>query len=208
MMNELIGQNLLGDVKTLIEQSRARVARSVNSELVLLYWAIGTRIRQEILGDERAEYGKQVLPELAHSLQLEYGKGFAQRNLQSMVRFAEVLPDAEILQTLSAKLSWSHLVEIIYRETPLEREFYLEMARLEFQARIRSAWSVLTAQMQAQTLPPCVAVVTHGGVISVLLHQLHRLEWTNQHVWPVPNASVTPVQWLEGLWTPTPIPSP
>ncbi len=150
-MSELIGQNLLGDVKGLIEQSRARVARSVNSELVLLYWAIGTRIRQDVLGNERADYGKQLLPELARVLQLEYGKGFAQRNLQSMVRFAEVLPDFEILQTLSAQLSWSHLVEIIYRDSPLERDFYLEMARLE-------GWSVRTlrerigTQLYARTL--------------------------------------------------------
>ena len=78
---------------------------------------------------------------------------------------------------------------------------------LEFQARIRSAWSVLTARIEAHALPSCVAVVTHGGVISVLLHQLSRLEWTSRSVWLVPNASVTEVRWLEGSWTVPQIPS-
>ncbi|MBW2736526.1 MAG: hypothetical protein JRH20_29410, partial [Deltaproteobacteria bacterium] len=52
---------LLGDLRQLIEQSRGRAAVAVNSELVLLYWRVGRRIRSDLLGEERAEYGKQIV---------------------------------------------------------------------------------------------------------------------------------------------------
>jgi hypothetical protein len=123
-MSKLVPQNLLSDVKTLIEGSRARVARSVNSEQVLLYWAIGTRIRQDVLGNERADYGKEVVRDLAATLALEYGKGFSRTNLFYMLQFSEVYSTFEIVQTLSGQLSWSHIVEILPLSTPLEREFY------------------------------------------------------------------------------------
>ncbi len=54
-----------------------------------------------------------------------------------MVRFAEVFPDIQIAQTLSAQLSWSHFTEIIRLEDRLKRDFYAEMCRVE-------RWSVRT----------------------------------------------------------------
>ena len=51
---------LISELRNLVAQSRSRAAQSVNSELVWLYWQVGCRLRTELLGDERAEYGKQV----------------------------------------------------------------------------------------------------------------------------------------------------
>jgi len=68
---------------------------------------------------------------------VEFGSGFSQRNLASMVRFAEVFPDLEILHTLCAKLSWSHFRQIIYLRDDFQRDFYAEMCRIE-------NWSVRT----------------------------------------------------------------
>ncbi|MFO0824913.1 MAG: YhcG family protein [Gemmataceae bacterium] len=67
----------------------------------------------------------------------DYGNGYSRPNLFRMVRFAEVFPDREIVSTLSAKLGWSHFVEIIPLKKELQREFYAEMCRVE-------RWSVRT----------------------------------------------------------------
>lgn len=137
---EDIGQatpNLLGDIRKVIEAAREQTAQAVNSTLVIMYWRIGKRIREDVLGNQRAEYGKEVLQILSGKLTAEYGKGFTEKALWRMMQFAEVFPDAEIVATLSRQLSWSHFVELIPLEPSLKREFYTEMCRIE-------RWSVRT----------------------------------------------------------------
>ncbi len=123
--------SLLGDIRSLIEAARGRVAQAVNAGLVMLYWSIGRRIRQDILGNKRAKYAQQIVYSLSRQLVSAYGEGFGARNLAYMVRFAEVFPNREILHTLCAKLGWSHFRLIIYLEDDLQRDFYAEMCRLE-----------------------------------------------------------------------------
>jgi hypothetical protein len=113
-MKPITPKVLLKDLRDLINEARQDVARQVNSALVLLYWRMGKRIRQDILEEKRAEYGEQILPTLSAELMKEFGSGFTARNLANMVRFAEVFPDEKILHTLCAKLSWSHFRLIIY----------------------------------------------------------------------------------------------
>ena len=84
-------------------------------------------IKTEILQSEKAEYGKSIISDLSKELTKEYGKGYSQRNLFNMVRFFETFYNQQILQTLSAKLSWSHLVKLFYIEDDLKREFYITM---------------------------------------------------------------------------------
>ena len=122
---------LLSDVRELIRQAREGVARAIDSGLVLLYWHVGRRIRQDILNEKRAEYGKQIFYALSRKLTAEFGRGFSQANLFHMVRFAEVFPDAEIVHALRAQLGWTHFREIIYLDDPLKRDFYAEMCRME-----------------------------------------------------------------------------
>jgi predicted nuclease of restriction endonuclease-like (RecB) superfamily len=128
---------LLGDIRGLIESAREQTARAVNSTLVVMYWQIGQRIRTDVLQNERAEYGKEIVQTLSAQLTEEYGRGFGRRNLFQMLRFAEVFPDAEIVATLSRQLSLSHFVELIPLEDRLKREFYAELCRVE-------RWSVRT----------------------------------------------------------------
>ncbi len=129
--------SLLGDIRQLIETARQKTARTVNSALVGMYWHIGRRIREDVLQNDRAEYGKQIVATLSRQLTTEYGRGFGRRNLEQMLRFAEVFPDEQIAQTLSAQLSWSHFTEIIRLDDHLKRDFYAEMCRVE-------RWSVRT----------------------------------------------------------------
>lgn len=129
------GEKLFHDLAQMIEKARSRVVAKVNSEMVLLYWQIGKRVQQDLRREKRADYGKLVVEKVAERLQDNYGRGFSRRNLFHMVHFYEVLPDSEIVQTLSAQLSWSHLVEIIYIPDELKRNFYLEICQHE-------GWSV------------------------------------------------------------------
>lgn len=131
--------SLIGDIRALIEETRSAVAVTVNAGLTMLYWRVGRRIQQEILNGQRAEYGKEILPALSAKLTCDYGRGWSERNLAYMVRFAQVFPDSWILQALCAKLSWSHFKQIIYIEDPLKREFYAEMCRVE-------GWSTRTLE--------------------------------------------------------------
>ena len=80
--------SLLKEIRQLVEQARHNVARSINTELLLTYWHVGSLIVEyEQAGNIRAEYGKQLLIELSKSLTREIGKGFSRSQLQMMRLF-------------------------------------------------------------------------------------------------------------------------
>jgi len=122
---------ILKDLRVLIAKARQDVARQVNSALVLLYWRVGKRIKQDILEEKRAEYGEKIVATLSRQLCEEFGPGWSRRNLFNMIRFAEVFPKQKIVHSLSAQLGWTHLRQIIYLDDPLKRDFYTEMCRIE-----------------------------------------------------------------------------
>ncbi|MBE3038115.1 MAG: DUF1016 family protein, partial [Chloroflexi bacterium] len=130
---------LLEDLRRLIEETRQGVAATVNAAISVLYWNVGRRIREDILQEKRAEYGRQILPTLSAKLTVEYGRGWNERNLAYMVRFAETFPDETILHTLCAKLSWSHFRLLGGMDDRLKRDFYAEMCRIE-------GWSTRTLE--------------------------------------------------------------
>jgi predicted nuclease of restriction endonuclease-like (RecB) superfamily len=124
-------KRLLADIRGLVEAAREQVAQAVNSTLVTLYWHIGRRIRQEVIGQKRAEYGERIVNRLSTLLAAEYGRGFNRPNLFRMIRFAETFPDEEIVSALRRQLSWTHFRELIAFDDPLKRDFYAEMCRIE-----------------------------------------------------------------------------
>jgi predicted nuclease of restriction endonuclease-like (RecB) superfamily len=136
---------LLSDIRSLIEQARQEVARTVNSAMAALYWSIGKRIREDILGQRRADYGEQIVSSLATQLTAEYGRGFTISNLSRMMAFADRFPEERIVAALSQQLSWSHFVEIIPMEDSLKRDFYAEMCRIE-------RWSVRTLRKKIDSM--------------------------------------------------------
>ena len=139
----IASEKLVGSIRPLIEQAKSRVAQSVNSELVILYWQIGKRIREEISARKIAGQEKGVVDLLSETLTADYGRGFSRRNLFHMIRLADTLEEERTVQTLSAQLSWSHFIEIIYLKDPLQRRFYAELARVE-------RWSVRTLRRKIQ----------------------------------------------------------
>lgn len=122
---------LAEDIRHLIQETKTRLGATINAALTLLNWRIGTRILDDVLKGQRAEYGEQIIVLLARQLEQEFGRGFSHKNLRHMVRFAETFPDGDIVSTLSRQLAWSHFLEIIYLKEPLQRSFYAEMCRIE-----------------------------------------------------------------------------
>lgn len=134
-----INGNLLDSIIGLIDTTCQNVAKTVNQELTLLYWNIGKSINEDILNNSRADYGKKVIPFLSEELTERYGTGFNKRNLQSFIKLNVVFQDITILHAASAKLSWTHLRDIMYVDNPVKREFYIQMS-------IHERWSVRTLQ--------------------------------------------------------------
>jgi predicted nuclease of restriction endonuclease-like (RecB) superfamily len=134
---------LFDEIRSLIEQTRSRVATTVNSALVLMNWHIGKRISDEVLKNKRAEYGKEIVSTLSRQLTDEYGKGFTRDNLFRMVQFAEIYPEIEIVASMTRQLTWTHIVEILPIKDQLSRDFYAEMCRIE-------RWNVRTLRSKVQ----------------------------------------------------------
>ena len=138
-------ERLLTDLRDLILAARQDVARAIDSGLVALYWQIGQRIRQDILQEERAEYGKGIVVTLSRQLAAEFGRGFEEKNLRRMIQFAEVFPERSIVVSLVRQLSWTHFLALIPLKDNLQRDFYAEMCRVE-------NWSVRTLRQKIQSM--------------------------------------------------------
>lgn len=143
---------LFCDSCTIIEQSQESAYRSVNETLVKRNWLLGMRIQQEVLKDQRAEYGVQVVVNLAKSLTDKYGKGFTKTNLYHFVRFYQAWPNIfhtacgkfentieNIIPDSPIRLSWSHFRIILQEENPEARTWYANEAAKEM-------WGVRTLQ--------------------------------------------------------------
>ena len=123
---------LINDLRQIIDSARERVAVTVNAELTMMYWHIGKRINREILGNQRAEYGKQIVSAVSAQLQELYGtKGFEPRTIRRMMQFASLFPDLQIVTPLVTQLSWSHFLVVMPLKDEIQREFYLTMAASE-----------------------------------------------------------------------------
>ena len=104
---------LVQEISILIEESKQQVARTANSALTLLFWQVGKRVNDEVLKNDRAQYGKQIIANVSAQLELKYGRNFTEKNLRRMIKFYQEFSDIKILPPLVAKLTWSHLINFI-----------------------------------------------------------------------------------------------
>jgi predicted nuclease of restriction endonuclease-like (RecB) superfamily len=126
------------------------VARTVNTAQVLANWLIGRAlIEEEQQGQTRADYGEQLLKNLAQQLKQDYGKGFSYANLKLMRQFylafpqllrpdqkgytlCSLFPNTELLSSpepwqpgqIHPNLSWSHYRILMRIENLQARSFY------------------------------------------------------------------------------------
>lgn len=126
--------DLYNRIVVLIENAKRNVAVKVNNEMTFLYWNIGKDITENVLNNQKAEYGKSVIKKLSKRLVNEYGRGYSVPNIFRMLKFYDYFNDFEILSTLSKKLSWSHFVELLQVQDKLKREFYATMCANEYWA--------------------------------------------------------------------------
>ena len=131
--------NLLKDAKTIIEQAQQEAFHSVNRSLIRRNWLLGKRIDEEILqGEERAEYGNEVIKSLSLKLTGIYGKGFNKSSVYDFVRFYRLFP--KIFQSLTGKselLTWTHYSLLLNISDEKARNWYAHEAFAE-------TWSVRT----------------------------------------------------------------
>ena len=122
---------LLKDIKTRIREAQYAALKTVNKELVALYWDIGEKLYSRI---ETSKRGQRVVEVLAEDLQTAFPsmKGFSCRNLWEMKKLYETYKDRPKLQPLVAEIPWSHNLIILHHGgAPDEREFYLKTCARE-----------------------------------------------------------------------------
>ena len=138
------GDGVLFDrVVSILEQARGNVVRAVNSNMVLAYWLIGREIQG---GEERAEYGKQVVEDLSVQLTKKYGKGFSPSTLWRFRQLYQVYadrigilaplgrelvsseiqhpPGGEFSDGFNLQVSWSHYRALMWVKDGKARDFY------------------------------------------------------------------------------------
>jgi predicted nuclease of restriction endonuclease-like (RecB) superfamily len=136
-------KTLIDHIGGLLVAGREKAARAVNSILVETYWRIGKYIVEyEQQGNEKAEYGSQLLEKLSKDLTEKHGKGFGKSNLFQMRLFYIRFP---IFQTVSGKLTWSHYAEILRSDNDLEISFYSRQCEKE-------GWSVRELRRQKDSM--------------------------------------------------------
>lgn len=123
---------IIKDITHLINEATDKAIRAVDFQRVLLYWNIGQRIFDEIQGGkERADYGKEIIKNLALELEPVYGSGYSYRQLYLFLQFHKAFP---IVNTVRSQLNWSQYKLLIRIEDEDKREFYIRES-------VKSLWS-------------------------------------------------------------------
>jgi predicted nuclease of restriction endonuclease-like (RecB) superfamily len=120
--------DLLGELKDKVRSARTKALRTINTDLIELYWSIGQGVVKE---QERQGWGSSVIRRLADDLRFEFPemKGFSPRNLQYMTTFARAWPGSSIAQQPVAQLPWGHVTVLLDKlERTEERAWYAAAA--------------------------------------------------------------------------------
>lgn len=91
---------LIRDIRQIVIESKNNAIQSVNSILTMMYWQIDNTINQEILQNNRADYGKSIVVTLSRQLQSEFGKGFDERNLHRVIKFANMFNKEKVASVM------------------------------------------------------------------------------------------------------------
>ena len=135
-------QRLVSRISEVYTVGQVRAHQAVNANITETYWQIGHDIVEfEQGGKARADYGSALLASLSRDLTLRHGKGFSRSTVIRIRQFYLAYPKGA---TLSHQLSWSHVVELLKIDDPLERSFYEQQA-------IREKWAVRELQRQKRT---------------------------------------------------------
>jgi len=127
---------IFSNVAKIIENRKFNAVSAANSQIIMMFWEIGSYINSVILGMERAEYGKKILSTVSTKLVANYGSPFVEANLYRMKRFATVFSDINTIADFIPFLSWSHFCEIM-RIKDKQAQLYYAKDATERQLGIR-----------------------------------------------------------------------
>ena len=135
----------LNEVTELVQKARDTANSAVSSIIVVTYWNIGKKIvEQEQAGNDRAEYGRQVIEVLANNLTRKFGTSYNKRNLQYFRKFYLSFKNFEIVNTCVHNLNWSHFRRLLSVSNEAARLWYLKEANNQM-------WSVRTLDRNIST---------------------------------------------------------
>jgi len=130
-------KNFLINLKQEIIKARNNALKSVNKELIELYWNIWKSILEK---QEKSSWWDDVIWNLSKDLGQEFWKGFSKRNLFRMVRLYISYKHNKKVAPLVPQISWSHHIFILDKTNygdgrdDLRKEFYIKMS-------IKEKWS-------------------------------------------------------------------
>lgn len=161
------------DISNILHQAHNIVKNSVNYAMVQAYWLIGKRIvMQEQNGNNRAEYGKQIIENLSKALTKEFGKGFGTSNLKYFRQFYVTFP---IGHALRGELSWTHYRLLLRVENAEAREFYLKEAA-------ENSWSSRLLERQINSFYYQRLLASHNKDVVIHESEQHNIPISPQKV--------------------------
>ncbi len=133
------------EITDIIETRKTNAKIAVNNEQLSMCWEIGRCLTHDVMGSEKAEYGKQVVAEISRRLTIQYGTGYNKTAVFRMIQFYKEFEDVEKLAILAQQLTWSHFIELLPIEDEQKRNFYAVMCRNE-------NWSVRTLRERKKSM--------------------------------------------------------
>lgn len=124
-------ETLYHEVCGVIDSAKKQIAVYFNSKICMTNWLVGKCIREDVLNNRRAEYGKQIIINLSARLTAKYGKGWSAKTLRHCLRCAETFSEDEIVSAVQRQFTWTHLKSLMYINDPLARSFYMQMCQIE-----------------------------------------------------------------------------
>jgi len=165
MKNKTNISHQFAEVHSLIRQAKAKVSRTINTDLIELYWQIGAYVYQKI---KDSEWGKSVVQDLSNFINKNEPdlKGFSAQNIWRMRQFYEAYYKNEKLSALLREISWTNNLLILSKsESTEEREFYIRLAKQEMYSS-RELERQIDSGLYERT-------VTAGKNISAVLREIH-----------------------------------
>lgn len=165
--------NILQDIKIIIAQSREQAVRAVDFQRVLMYWYIGERIFVAEQGEQdRAEYGRYLIRELAKQLEPEYGSGFSTRQLERCRQFYRLFPIASALRT---ELNWTQYKLLLPLNDEDKRQFYIAES-------VKNHWSSRQLERQINSQLYERLLLSHDKASVLAIAQQEQLPSEPKHI--------------------------
>ena len=132
--------SIVKDIRDIVRKYRTEASIKLNETIIHERWEIGRRIVEEDQkGQERAEYGTQLIRDISRELTLQLGKGYNPRSLAYYRQLYLCYPQWEILHTRVQNLSWSHVKVLLGENDEKARNWYIKEATEQM-------WSVKTLE--------------------------------------------------------------